>query len=465
MFAAMSFMFLCQFFPALAEDQIPVQAVESIGELNAKDNSAGAVIAGTTAELILTLIADMSQAEPGEEIRSIQITMPTTFNVKSDAVTSVKLSDVEVPNFESVVDRNRIIVVLPKLITLTTTVSIEFTVDAPASASGTSFFIVGLLDISQNPILLSIKSGNADGRSNNDTLAIKVVAATKPPPPSDVNIQPDPGGENDLMISWTKSDDPLVSGYLLYRSDKADDPIADITSIETTSYIDRDLEAGKEYSYTVRSYKTQTLKSDASDTISAIAPADERDPESPAVQSEVNVTEKGIEIVWEASFSRDVVKYVIYRGASIDSLEPIDEVDAETISYTDKNPPTAGSYLYVVAAVDDAGREAKSSATQSRQTLTGPDPYPNPFTPLSADSRYKQVAFPAAIVKDGEGTFTVRIFDLEGDLVFEKETEEGSQEIRWDGKDMDGEYVNSGIYIYQATMGDKYKIGTIIVAK
>ncbi len=49
--------------------------------------------------------------------------------------------------------------------------------------------------------------------------------------------------------------------------------------------------------------------------------------------------------------------------------------------------------------------------------------------------------------------------------MFEKTAEEGIKEIRWNGKDMNDKYVNSGVYIYQASVGDKYKIGSIIVAK
>jgi len=88
-FVAMNFILLCQFSIAVAADPVTVQAVESIGELNAKDNSAGTVIAGTTTDLILSIVVDMSQAEPGEEVASIQMTMPTGFSAKSNAVNSV----------------------------------------------------------------------------------------------------------------------------------------------------------------------------------------------------------------------------------------------------------------------------------------------------------------------------------------------------------------------------------------
>ncbi|MBD3180878.1 hypothetical protein GF312_01200 [Candidatus Poribacteria bacterium] len=452
-----------------ADDIANTQAVESVGEINAKDNSTGTVIAGTTAELVLTLIADMSQAEPGEEIKFIQITAPTGFTVKDDAVKFVRVGADEIFDPEFVVDRNRIIVVLPKLITLTTMVDIEFNVETPPTVTHAWPFIVGLLNILQDPILVSIKPGNSDGKVNNDTLAVKVVAATKPEPPTGLTVQPDPGGENDIVLSWDKSSDELVSGYLIYRSDRGDEPVADITSREQRNYIDRNLPSGESFSYTIRTYKTKVLRSEPSNELSAIVPEDTKAPTPPVVRPEAMVVDKagveGIEVVWESSVSRDVVNYIVYRGSSVDSLESIAELDSEATFYIDDNPPDSGSYVYVIGAVDDAGNESRSSATLPRQVFSGAKPQPNPFTPLSTDARFNQVIFPAAMVAGGEGVFYVNIYDLEGYLITEIEAPEGSKEVRWDGKSSDGEYVNGGIYVYQAFMGNVTKVGTVVVAK
>lgn len=271
---------------ALADDPKTPQAVESVGEINAKDNSTGTVLAGLEADLIMTIIADMSQAEPGEEIESIQITIPSGFSAKDGAITAVRTSEKDIPNFEAVVDRNRIIVVLPTLITLSTVVTIEFTLDAPPTPVTPRSFIVSLLNILKNPIIVAVQSGNADGRINNDSFFLKTVPATKPDPPANVAAQPADNGENDIVISWAKSDDEAVSGYFVYRSDKGDNPIADITSIEQTGYVDRSLNPGEQFSYTVRTYKTQRLISDASKAASAVAPADAIIPEPPIVQPE-----------------------------------------------------------------------------------------------------------------------------------------------------------------------------------
>jgi hypothetical protein len=460
----LSLVFLYLLSVALADDEKAAQAVESVGEINAKDNSTGTVIAGMEARLILTLIADMSQAEPGEEIESILITLPSGFAARDGAVTAVRTGDEDIPNFGAVVDRNRITVVLPTLITLSTIVTIEFTVDPPATPAGGRAFMVSLLNILQSPIIISVKGGNADGRVNNDSFLVKTVAATKPEPPMDLSATAASDGENDIVLVWAKVDDSAVSGYLVYRLDEGDDPVADIADREQTSYVDRSLKPGETYSYTVRSYKTRTLRSDASSEASAVAPADTQPPLPPVVQPEITVTDKGNEISWTASPSQDIEMYIVYRGASLGSLEPIEEAAPDVTSHIDENPPESGSYLYAVVAIDDAGAESPPSATQLRQVLSGVEPQPNPFTPLSADPRYNQVTFPAIMLEGGEGAFAIRIFDLEGDLVFEEEVMD-SKEIKWNGRDMEDEVVSSGIYVYQATMGSESRMGTIVVAK
>ena len=462
-FVVMGFTSLCLALFAHAEDRL---AVTSTGEINAKDNSAGRVSAGSTAELLVALIADMSEAVPGEEIRAIRITMPLGFSAGEKAVTAVNVAEDHVPDFKSVVDRSRIIITLPNLIAMSSSIVIEFAVNTPAQPATDQFFIVALLNDLQNPIIVSVAAGNADGRLNNDKLTIDVILATKPLPPSDLRVLPDPSGENDLVLSWTMSDDPAVSGYLVYRDG---DQVGDVDSRMRVSYTDRNLKS-RAYSYVVRSYKTKVLMSVPSNEASATATEDTKAPDQPVIEPETKVVEKGskegVEIRWQPSKSGDVVNYVIYRGESLDSLDVIHEIsDPAASSYVDEDPPAEGRYLNVVAAVDEAGNETKSSPTLTRQVLSDAKPQPNPFTPLSADPTYNQITFPAAMVEGGEGTFAITVYDLEGDVVFDEQAEGGSKEIKWDGKDADGKYVNGGIYIYQATVGSGYKIGTIIVAK
>ena len=327
---------------------ISQSAVESSGEINAKDNNAGTVIAGTQAALILNIIIDMSQAEPGEEIESIRITVPNGLTAKDKAVKSVVIGDRNIPGFtQQIQDNNLLIVTLPTLITLTSRVAIEFSLDASAVPIPELQFIVGLIAINQRLLIASIKPGNADGRVNNDSLTLRSVSATKPLPPANLKVQPDANGENDLIITWSKVDE--VGGYLIYRNDKGTTEIANVIGKDQTSYTDRDLEPIS-YTYTIRSYKTQALRSDPSAPVNGTATADTKAPEPPTIVPELKILDKGIEVDWKQSPSLDVVKYVIYRGVLASSVVKLSEVDATRNSYIDANRLIA-AVLYISLAL------------------------------------------------------------------------------------------------------------------
>ena len=66
-------------------------------------------------------------------------------------------------------------------------------------------------------------------------------------------------------------------------------------------------------------------------------------------------------------------------------------------------------------------------------------PYPNPFTPLSADEDFNQVVFPARAIEDASGEFTVHIYDIDGMLVKSLTALPGETKLTWDGRDEVGE--------------------------
>ena len=63
----------------------------------------------------------------------------------------------------------------------------------------------------------------------------------------------------------------------------------------------------------------------------------------------------------------------------------------------------------------------------------------------------------------------VLIFYINGMLIKRIQTEDVDQDneknLKWKGRNEDGEIVESGIYIYQVQIGESYKNGTLIVAK
>ena len=46
-----------------------------------------------------------------------------------------------------------------------------------------------------------------------------------------------------------------------------------------------------------------------------------------------------------------------------------------------------------------------------------------------------------------------------------KAADPGVRDLEWDGKDEVGNFVESGVYVYQMQVGESFDTGTVIVAK
>jgi hypothetical protein len=91
--------------------------------------------------------------------------------------------------------------------------------------------------------------------------------------------------------------------------------------------------------------------------------------------------------------------------------------------------------------------------------------YPNPFR---AGSEVTRIVY----TMESEGSVAIRIFDILGSLVYEKQyargepgTGAGPQEVTWDGRNMKGETVRNGMYICQLDAGGNSAKIRIAVAK
>lgn len=76
--------------------------------------------------------------------------------------------------------------------------------------------------------------------------------------------------------------------------------------------------------------------------------------------------------------------------------------------------------------------------------------YPNPFNP--------ETVIGYDLPEDGDVQFW--IYDLRGQLIWEKIEKgkpSGSHALRWDGKNMHGEMVGSGVYLYRIEITTKQK--------
>lgn len=446
-------------------------AVTSIGEINVAGETKGIVPASSTVPLIVTLVIDRSQAVTGEEIKTIEITMPSGYQTTVADFNGILRDRVELGAKVEIHGGSVLRVVLDEIIIdfQNSVYEISFDCRTPNTV-GESTFRARLRNNEDSPIGEYIRKGQADGLPNNNDFTLQVIPNVPPGPVSGFTAEADSTGENDVTLRWQKSDDQDVNGYIIYRDN---DMQIDVEQREATTFLDVNVTPG-EHTYQITTFKTKILQSERSPIQTVDVSEDTASPE-PATALRIVKSREGIEVFWTPSVSRDVLKYRIMFGsieANTLTELPNGEIAAGELTsgsteyrYVDNRQLAAGSFTYNIVAIDEADNE--SSPSQKRLRIFN-KPFPNPFTPLSSDPDFNTIVFPASTIDDagdfGE-EFSVLIYNLNGILIKALTSELGDTELKWDGKNENGEIVESGIYIYQIQVGDSFKTGTIIVAK
>lgn len=444
-------------------------AVTSVGEINVVDQTDGVVPASTTAPLIVTLLIDRSLAEPGEEIKTIEILMPQGFLTQSDRFKGVTRDRNRLVARAVVSGGNILRVELADVINdlQNSRYDITFDCQTPNTITLSAAFRVRLRNLNDAPIGEFIREGQADGKLNNDDFTLQVIANVPPSPVIGFTAEADTTGENDVTLRWQNSADPDVNGYLIYR-DK-EDSLINVKGRSSTTFRDVNVPQG-EHTYQITAYKTLLLQSERSPIQTVNVSEDTAAPEPPTMLN-ITASNEGVEVSWKPSVSRDVTAYrVLFGSVETDGLEllpngvlqrtPEDEVAG--YRFIDERILSVGSFTYAVIAVDEADNASAPTETKLRIFAK---PYPNPFTPLSPDTNFNQVVFPARAIEDASGEFTVLIYDIDGMLVKTLTALPDETELTWDGRDETGEIVESGVYVYQLQVGENFKTGTVILAK
>ena len=443
-------------------------AVTSVGEINVVGETKGIVPASSTVPLIVTLIIDRSLAELGEEIKVIEIAMPSGFLTQSSYFKGI-LRDRNPIVARAVVSGGNVLrVELADLIddTQNSRYDITFDCQTPNTVTLEAIFRARLRNLDDAPIGEFIRPGQADGKLNNDNFTLQVIPNVPPNPVIGFTAEADTTGENDVTLRWQKSTDPDVNGYLIYRDKEL--PV-NVEPRSATTFRDVNVIPG-EHTYQITAYKTLFLQSERSEKQTVNVSSDTAAPEPPMMLS-VTTSSEGVEILWKPSASRDVVEYrVLFGSSETDGLEPLSngvqqrtpEDEIAGYKLIDDRSLSIGSFTYAVIAIDEA--DNVSAPTQKKLRIFD-KPYPNPFTPLSPDEDFNQVVFPARALEDASGEFTVLIYDIDGMLVKTLTALPGETKLTWDGRDEAGEIVESGIYVYQLQVGESFKTGTLIVAK
>ncbi len=442
-------------------------AVTSVGEINVVDQTDGVVPASTTAPLIVTLLVDRSLAEPGEEIKIIEIVMPSGFLTQSDRFKGISRDQNPLAARAVVSGGNILRVELADVINdlQNSRYEIIFDCQTPNTITLSAAFRVRLRNLEDTPIGEFIRPGQADGKLNNDDFTLQVIANVPPGPVIGFTAEADTTGENDVTLRWQNSADPDVNGYLIYRG--KEDSI-NVKGRSSTTFRDVNVPPG-EHTYQITAYKTILLQSERSPIQTVNVSEDTAAPEPPTMLN-ITTSNDGVEISWKPSVSRDVTRYEVSFGSSGTEPKPLPDgvlqrtAEDEVAGYRfiDERILSVGSFTYAVIAVDEA--DNISIAAQAKLRIFA-KPYPNPFTPLSPDTDFNQVIFPARAIEDASGEFTVLIYDIDGMLVKTLVALPGETELTWDGRDETGEIVESGVYVYQLQVGENFKTGTVIVAK
>ncbi len=440
-------------------------AVTSVGEINVVGQKEGVVPASSTVPLLVALVIDRSLAEPGEEIKIIEITMPRGFLTQSSYFRGISRDGNQIVARAVVSGGSVLRVELADAIVdfQNSLYEITFECQTPNTLIPEAVFRARLRNLQDGPIGEFIRPGQADGKLNNDDFTLQVIPNVPPDPVIGFTAEADETGENDVTLRWQKSEDQDVNGYLIYR-DK-DDTTIDVENRSSTTFRDVNVPLGN-HTYQITAYKTLFLQSERSPIQMVNVSADTAAPDPPTMLSVITSSD-GVEVLWKPSISRDVVAYRVLFGSS-GSGEPeplpngeIREVKTE-YRFIDDRPLSIGSFTYAVIAIDEA--DNKSAPVQKKLRIFD-KPYPNPFTPLSPDEDFNRVVFPARTLEEASGEFTVLIFDIDGMLVKTLTALPGETELIWDGHDESGEIVESGVYVYQLQVGESFKTGTLIVAK
>ncbi len=431
-------------------------AVTSVGEINVVGETKGVVPASSTVPLIVTLVVDRSLAEPGEEIKIIEIVMPSGFQTQSSFFKGIKRDGTPIVARAVVSGGTTLRVELADAIVDFQNSIYEITFDTrtPNTVILTAVFRARLRNLQDGPIGEFIRSGQADGKLNNDDFTLEVIANVPPDPVIGFIAEADSTGENDVTLRWQKSEDLDVNGYLIYRNKEL--PI-NVENRSSTTFREINVPPGQ-HTYQITAYKTLFLQSERSPIQTVEVSPDTAAPEPPMMLSIITSSD-GVEVLWKPSVSRDVIMYQIFEGSTL--LGEISELKTE-YKFIDSRPLSIGSFTYAVIALDEVDN---ASAPIEKRLRIFDKPYPNPFTPLSPNEDFNQVVFPARTLEDASGEFTVRIYDIDGMLVKTLAALPGETELAWDGRDETGEVVESGVYVYQLQVGDSFKTGTLIVAK
>ena len=194
-----------------------------------------------------------------------------------------------------------------------------------------------------------------------------------------INLQANKISYNSIKIIWEKPS-AEISGYKVYRNE------AEVGNTSTAEFTDINLKALTTYTYSVRTYDEVGTLSDESNiiTVSTSRAQDIGCPSVPVNVTPAAITFTSIKLNWDSSTDDIwIAGYKVYR----DSFEIGTTIDT---TFTDINLTQGNTYVYTIAAFDEAGNISQQSSGLAVTTEVASDNEPPlPPTNLSATSKTK----------------------------------------------------------------------------
>ncbi len=194
------------------------------------------------------------------------------------------------------------------------------------------------------------------------------------PPAAPVNVRGAVLKDGSMVITWDANKEPDMQGYRVYIANHPNDEFTQITrrTVPTNHFIDTvSLKTlSREIYVQVMAFDFRQNASPFSKMATVLRP-DTIAPAPPAFKDLV-ADEKGVNLTWANSQSKDVLRHELMRRAKEEQAWEkiaefsIQQATEKTTRYTDSTGVTGRDYLYQIVAVDNSDLRGLSQTVEAR---------------------------------------------------------------------------------------------------
>ena len=201
---------------------------------------------------------------------------------------------------------------------------------------------------------------------------------TPPGAPANLTFDANLSGDGQIFLTWDAPEDDDVASYLVYR-DAGSGSFQEIAEVQTTNYLDSNLDYDVEYSYKITAKDDSDNESPFSNTVS-LMPVNLLSPATPAdlVIKAHNIPAEyrtNVELTWTANTENDFAYYRIYRSSAAALFVPdsTSEIDSLTeVFYYDEDVTPGTTYYYKIIAFDKGDKASDPTNVVSDTPLEAP---------------------------------------------------------------------------------------------